>query len=135
LKSNARPYSTGPAIHSHDDRNPRISNIIGPSCQGNLHQFFIKPDIYVEHHDSDQDRFFPIQRIDGMTERRYLRVNIVNRGRGVATDCVAKLRLIGWQKNVRHPLTEPKILSWSDGSEKKDYLSSWRRRVTEYSIY
>jgi hypothetical protein len=46
--------------------------------------------------------------------RKHLRVKIVNRGKGIATDCKAKFRITQWNQGVRHPSTNSKTRVWDN---------------------
>jgi hypothetical protein len=82
--------------------------------------FFIRPDLFIEVRDDEPATFRPeLQIPDTKISRQYLKVRVVNRGKGVATDCIAKFRITGWTGNTRHPSTDSKILRWDDGSHNK----------------
>jgi hypothetical protein len=116
-----------------------LHNLSGSGHKGTLHQFFIKPDLFIEYY-NDEDRFSPKSQITNNNEkidRRDFRVRIVNRGKGRATGCVGKFRLIprnGFDmypvagkdlvsktsKVTTSPSKESKLLMWADGSKSKD---------------
>jgi hypothetical protein len=44
---------------------------------------------------------------------------VINRGKGVATDCSAKLRVTSYNNSVRHPSKDLKTLTWDNGLSTK----------------
>jgi hypothetical protein len=113
---NVRSSPTNSAVRRDDNWDNGTRSFPVSSRQGDLRQFFIKPDLFVVHYYTDRDRFSPRLLVNGF-ERMILRVNIVNRGKGVATDCVAKFRIIGPPdppEKPRHPSPELKTLLWAD---------------------
>ena len=100
--------------------NRRVHNRAGFGYQRDLRQFFIKPDLFIELRDDDDATFRPELEIPGQNiNRQHLRVRVVNRGRGVATNCTAKFRLTGQTSDTRNPSPESKVLRWEDGSNDK----------------
>lgn len=118
LIPNVRSSSTNAVVRRDDNWDNRSRNFPVSPRQGDLCQFFIKPDLFVVHYYTDRDRFSPRFVVNGF-ERTALRINIVNRGKGVATDCVAKFRIIDPREKPRHPSPELKTLLWADGTTTK----------------
>jgi hypothetical protein len=90
----------------------RFWNCSNSTSQGNLFQFFIKPNLSI---DIDDQYFQQLELVNrngtstGITQR-YLRVLVRNTGRGIARKCIAEL---GTNTNFRK-------LTWNDGSIEKD---------------
>ena len=101
-------------------RNSRIHNRVNISRKRDLRQFFIKPDLFLEIRDDDVATFRPeLQIPERGINRQHLRVRVVNRGRGVATNCIAKFRLTEQTPNTTNPSLDSKVLRWEDGSNDK----------------
>ena len=108
-----------PVVCGDGNRNIGAYNISSSRNQRNLRQFFIRPDLFIEIR-NEQATFRPeLQIVDTNILRQYLNVRIVNRGKGVAKNCSAKLRITRWTENARHPSTNSKLLRWNDGSTTK----------------
>jgi hypothetical protein len=108
-------------ICSNNNWNSRFRNLADSGDQRNIHQFFIRPDLFIEIRNDESATFRPELQMDPPLNclRQHLKVRVVNRGRGVATDCLAKFRITGWVGDTKHPSTESKILIWDDGSPTK----------------
>ena len=116
---NAERIGNIPIVCGNGNRAGRTHNISNSHNQRDLRKFFIRPDLFIEIR-NEQTTFRPELQIVGTNIlRQYLNVRIVNRGKGVATNCSAKLRITGWTENTKPPSTDSKTLRWNDTSTTK----------------
>jgi hypothetical protein len=108
LTSNVGRYFNG-----NNYSNYQPGSFSNPNDKGILYQFFVRPNLLLEYSPSESVQQAPI--ITGAT-RRYLKLIVRNRGRGIAENCEARLALIQHgSTSMRQPSQEEKPLLWDTG--------------------
>jgi hypothetical protein len=137
----ARTNTTRPTYNRNGYWDSWFHNISYSGDQGNLFGFFIKPTLSIsigEPHENDELRWGPLTETRDTytneevilapppfyTRRRFVDVVVKNTGRGVATNCEVRLRLLTKTDGCQALSTEDKIHMWNDSLTNKTNIGA-----------